>query len=123
GDPLKDFDMIENPVAFFIKDVEDNYYNKLKFEDRVKEKRSELAMLNSQLNLSRQNLSLQPVIGPLLLSLYKKGITEQELTDMNQLLQDYLLETTTTENNQEYKNESKTIVNNILDKGRGYQTF
>jgi len=63
GDPLRDFDMIENPVAFFIKDVEDNYYNKLKFEDRVKEKRNELAMLNSQLNINRHNLSLQPVIG------------------------------------------------------------
>ena len=47
GDPLKDFDMIENPVAFFIKDVEENYYNKLKFEDRVKEKRNELATLNA----------------------------------------------------------------------------
>ena len=46
GDPLKDFDMIENPVAYFIKDVEENYYNKLKFEDRVKEKRNELAKLN-----------------------------------------------------------------------------
>ncbi len=42
GDPLKDFDMIENPVAYFVKDVEDNYYDKLKFEDRVKEKRNEL---------------------------------------------------------------------------------
>ena len=123
GDPLKDFDMIENPVAFFIKDVEDNYYNKLKFQDRVKEKRNELVMLNSQLNINRHNLSLQPVIGPLLLSLYKKGITEQEITDMNQLFQDYLLETTTTDNNQEYKNESNTNVNNTLDKGIGYQTF
>ncbi len=123
GDPLRDFDMIENPVAFFIKDVEDNYYNRLKFEDRVKEKRNELAMLNSQLNINRHNLSLQPVIGPLLLSLYKKGITEQDLTDMNRLFQDYLLETTTTDNNWDNKNDSKTIVNNTLDKGRGYQTF
>lgn len=38
GDPLQDFDMIENPVAFFIKDVEENYYDKLKFEDRVEKK-------------------------------------------------------------------------------------
>ena len=53
GDPLKDFDMIENPVAYFIKDVEENYYDKLKFEDRVKEKRNELAKLNEQLNMSR----------------------------------------------------------------------
>lgn len=89
GDPLKDFDMIENPVAFF-KDVENNYYDKLKFEDRVKKKRNELAMLNEQINKSKQVLYMHPFMGPLLLSLYQKGITEQEIIDMNQLFQEYL---------------------------------
>jgi hypothetical protein len=123
GDPLKDFDMIENPVAFFIKDVEDNYYDKLKFEDRVKQKRNELAMLNEQINKSKQVLYMHPFIGPLLLSLYQKGITEQEITDMNQLFQNYLLETSKTDNNWDNQNESDTNVKNTLDKGRGYQTF
>ena len=125
GDPVKDFDMIENPVAFFIKDVEDNYYDKLKFEDRVNKKRNDLAMLNEQINKSRQILSMQPFIGPLLLSLYQKGITEQEITDMNQLFQEYLLETAKTDNNWDNKNESNTNTNvkNTLDNGRGYQTF
>ena len=123
GNPLKDFDKIENPVALFIKDVEDNYYNKLKFEDRVKEKRNELAMLNTQLNISRQNLSMQPIIGSLLLSLYQKGITEQEITDINQLFQNYLIETAKTDNNWNNKSESNNDVKNPLDKGTGYQTF
>ncbi len=123
GDPLKDFDMIENPVAFFIKDVEDNYYDKLKFEDRVKEKRNELVLINGQLDRSRQYLYMQPFIGPLLLSLYQKGITEQEITDMNQLFQNYMLETAKTDDNQNNKNESNTNVKNTLDKGIGYQTF
>jgi len=123
GDPLKDFDMIENPVAFFIKDVEDNYYDKLKFEDRVKKKRNELAMLNEQINKNRQILSMHQFIGPLLLSLYQKGITEQEITEMNQLFQNYLLETAKTDNNWDNKNESNTNVENTLDKGSGYQTF
>ena len=94
-----------------------------RFEDRVKEKRNELAMLHEQLNSSRQNLSMQPFIGPLLLSLYQKGITEQEITDMNQLFQEYLFETAKTDNNEDNKNESDTNVKNTLDKGRGYQTF
>jgi hypothetical protein len=123
GDPLKDFDMIENPVAFFIKDVEENYYDKLKFEDRVKKKRNELVLVNEQLNMSRHNLYMQPFIGPLLFSLYQKGITEQEITDMNQLFQNYLLETAKTNNNWNSKNESNTNVENTFDKGRGYQTF
>jgi transposase len=110
-------------VSIFIKDVEDNYYDKLQFEDRVKQKRNELAMLHEQLNMSRQNLSMQPFIGPLLLSLYKKGITEQEITDMNQLFQEYLLETAKIDNNEDNNNESDTNVKNTVDKGRGYQTF
>jgi hypothetical protein len=110
-------------VSIFIKDVEDNYYDKLQFEDRVKEKRTELAMLYEQINMSRQNLSMQPFIGPLLLSLYKKGITEQEITDMNQLFQEYLLETAKIDNNEDNNNESDTNVKNTVDKGRGYQTF
>jgi uncharacterized protein YeeX (DUF496 family) len=123
GDPLKDFDMIEDPVAFFIKDVEENYCDKLKFEVRVKKKRNELVLVNEQLNISRQNLSMQPIIGPLLLSLYQKGITEQEITDINQLFQNYMLETAKTNNNKDSKNESNTNVENPLNIDRGYQIF
>ncbi len=91
GDPLKDFDMIENPVAYFIKDVEDNYYNKVKFEDKVNAKRNELSMINVQLNNSRQNLSFQPFIGSTLFSLFQKGINEQDIIEINQVFKDSLL--------------------------------
>jgi len=113
----------EDAVSIFIKDVEENYYDKLGFEDRVREKRNELAMLTEQLNASRQILSMQPFIGPLLVSLYQKGITEQEITDMNQLFQNYLLETATTDTNGNNTTESNKNDKNPLDKGSGYQTF
>ena len=92
GDPFKDFDMIENPVAYFIKDVEDNYYDKLKFEDIVDKKRDELIMINVQLNNSRQNLLLQPFIGSVLLSLHQAGISEQDIIEINQVVRDNLLD-------------------------------
>jgi hypothetical protein len=91
SDPLKNFDMIENPVAYFIKDVEDNYYNKINFEDKVNTKRNELSIINAQLNNSRQNLSLQPFIGSTLFSLFQKGINEQDIIEINQVFQDSLL--------------------------------
>ena len=94
-----------------------------KLEDRVEEKRNELVKLNEQLNINRQYLSMQPFIGPLLVSLYKKGITEQEITDINQLFQNYLLEAAKTDNNWNNKNESSTNSKNTLDNGTGYQTF
>ena len=80
-------------------------------------------MLNVQLNINRQNLSMQPFVGLLLASLYQKGITEQEIIDMNQLFQNYQLEAEKTDNNIDNKNDSNTNVNNTLDKGTGYQTF
>ena len=113
----------EDAVAFFIKDVEDNYYDKLRFEDRVKEKRNELTQVNSQLFINRQMLAIQPFVGPLLVSLYQKGITEQEIIDMNQLFQNYLLEASKTDNNIDNNDESNTDVNNPLGKGIGYQNF
>ena len=83
--------MIENPVAYFIKDVEDNYYNKVKFEDKVNTGRNELFMINAELNSNRQNLSLQPFIGSALFSLFQKGISEQDIIEINQVFQDSLL--------------------------------
>ena len=85
GDSLKDFDRSENPVAFFIKDVENNYYDKLKFEDRVNEKREELDTLNFQVKVGRQNLLSQPWIASTLLSLFKRGITEQDIVEMSRI--------------------------------------
>lgn len=83
--PLRDHDNIENPVAFFMKDVEDNYYNKLKFEDKVNAKRTELSMINAQINYNRQNLKLQPFIGSNLLSLFQKGIDEQDIIEVSRI--------------------------------------
>jgi hypothetical protein len=88
GDSLKDFDRCENPVAFFMKDVEENYHDKLKFEDRVNAKRDELVKLNVQVSEGRQALLLQPFIGSTLFSLFKTGISEQDMVEMNHIFSD-----------------------------------
>lgn len=113
GDSLKDFDRSENPVAFFIKDVENNYHDKLKFEDRVNAKREELSMLNFQVNVGRQNLLSQPVIGSTLLSLFQMGITEQDIVEMShiynesQTIQDHLADDSRNENVQSDASSNK----------------
>jgi hypothetical protein len=88
GESLKDFDRSEDPVAFFMKDVEDNYHDKLKFEDRVNAKRNELAELNVQVNAGKYALSLQPFIGSTLSSLFKTGISEQDMVEMSHIFND-----------------------------------
>jgi hypothetical protein len=101
GDSLKDFDRSENPVAFFIKDVEDNYNDKLKFEDRVNEKRDELVELNAQVSAGRQALFFQPFIGSIFLSLFKTGISEQDIVEMSYIF-----------------NESQTVHDLLADDSR-----
>jgi hypothetical protein len=79
-------------IDAFIKDVEDNYHDKLRFEDKVMEKRKELDMINIQLKSNRQNLLLDPIIGSCLLSLFRNGITEQDIVELVQLFQNSLQE-------------------------------
>ena len=71
----------------FLKDVEEQYDTKLGFESKVKEKREELVVLNNQINASRQILWFTPLIGPSLSNLFQKGIGEQDIVGINQLVE------------------------------------
>jgi hypothetical protein len=71
----------------FLKDVEEQYDTKLGFESKVKEKREELVVLNNQINSSRQILWFTPLIGPTLSNLFQKGIGEQDIIGINQLVE------------------------------------
>ncbi len=71
----------------FLKDLEDQYDTKLGFESKVKEKREELDKLNNQINFDRRMLQATPFIGPALSDLFKKGVSEQDIIDINQLVE------------------------------------
>ncbi len=49
-------------------------------------------MINIQLKSNRQNLLLDPIIGSCLLSLFRNGITEQDIVELVQLFQNSLQE-------------------------------
>ena len=74
-------------VSKFLKDIEEQYDSKLGFEKKVNEKRGELALINRDLNNSRQNLFLNPLVGPSLSNLLQKGIGEQDIININQLVE------------------------------------
>jgi hypothetical protein len=71
----------------FLKDVEEQYDTKLGFESKIKEKREELVVLNNQINASRQILWFTPLIGPSLSNLFQKGLCEQDILGINQLVE------------------------------------
>jgi hypothetical protein len=74
-------------VAKFLKDIEEQYDSKLGFEKKVNEKRGELVLINRELNNSQQNLFLNPFLGPTLSNLLQKGIGEQDIININQLVE------------------------------------
>lgn len=75
-------------VSCFIKDVEEQYYSKLLFEDKVKEERKDLDQLKKEVYKYRQILQWQPFIGSTLQSLFQNGVSEQDIVGINQLAQE-----------------------------------
>ena len=72
-------------VSRFIKDVEEQYYSKLSFQDRVKEDRDDLYQLKKKVHEHRQILQCQPFLGSTLQSLFQNGVSEQDIVGINQL--------------------------------------
>ena len=66
-------------VSFFIKDVEEQYYSKPIFEDKVKEERNDLDQLKKEAYKYRRILQGQPFIGSTLQSLFQNGVSEQDI--------------------------------------------
>jgi hypothetical protein len=77
----------EQAVSKFLKDVEDQYDEKLGFENEVNERKAELALANKALNNSRQSLWFNPWIGPALSYLFQKGLSEQDIISISQLVE------------------------------------
>jgi hypothetical protein len=74
-------------VSKFLKDVEEQYDDKLGFEAKVNEKRGDLVLVNKELSNARQILWFTPLIGPSLSNLLQKGIGEQDIIGINQLVE------------------------------------
>ena len=74
-------------VSKFLKDIEGQYDDKLGFESKVNEKRDELVLVNRELSNSRQILWFIPLVGPSLSNLFQKGIGEQDIIGINQLVE------------------------------------
>jgi hypothetical protein len=62
----------QEAVSKFIKDIKEQYDNKLGFESKVTEKRKELDLLNNQVTICQIKLQMNPFIGPLYFPYSKK---------------------------------------------------
>jgi cell division protein FtsB len=70
----------------FYKDIEEHYDDKLGFELQLNKLRSEISTVNIYLNISRTALLAQPLVGPSLQRLFSKGIVEEDIIELANLL-------------------------------------
>jgi hypothetical protein len=77
---------IGDGVKKFLKDVDDNYDDRLGFASKVEELSSEKTRLTQQLNGIRVQSSLHPAVGQVLLRLVQNGLNEEEIIAIADLI-------------------------------------
>jgi hypothetical protein len=103
-------------VSKFLKDIEEQYDDKLGFESKIIEKKEELAQLKNKINNNRLMYRLEPSIGLTLSNLFQVGITERDIIGISQVVE---LCTNNTDSSSvsspNYQNENK---NNTMEGGK-----
>ncbi|HEX6029220.1 MAG TPA: hypothetical protein VFY64_09285 [Nitrososphaeraceae archaeon] len=73
----------------FIKDVEEQYDDKLGFESKLEKLRSDIVNINNELAISRSKLLVQPLVGSALQTLFENGIKEQDIIELASIFKKY----------------------------------
>jgi hypothetical protein len=77
---------IGDGVKKFLKDVDDNYDDRLGFASKVEKLDLEITRLTQQLNELREQLSVHPLVGTALLRLVQNGLNEEEMISIAGLI-------------------------------------
>jgi cell division protein FtsB len=71
----------------FFKDIEEQYDNKLGFESKVQNLKTEVNTLTQEKKRLHEELLAQPLIGPILFGLFQIGVNEQDIINMAYIFQ------------------------------------
>lgn len=70
----------------FFEDIQRYYYDKIRFEQRIAERKKELAQSNNVLIQAKNILNLYPLVMPALTNLVQKGVSEDDIADTLQII-------------------------------------
>jgi predicted nucleic acid-binding Zn-ribbon protein len=103
-------------VPKFLKDIEEQYDDKLGFESKIIEKKEELAQLKNKINNNLLMYRLEPSIGLTLSNLFQVGITERDIIGISQVVELCTNNTdSSTVSSPNYQNKNK---NNTMEGGK-----
>ena len=71
----------------FFKDIEHDYDNKLGFESKVEKLRLEVSNLSQDQTRLRSETLAQPLVGPMLIRLIQRGVTDQDIVDIAHIVE------------------------------------
>ena len=71
----------------FFKDIKEQYDNKLRFESKVQNLKTEVNTLTQEKKRLHEELLAQPLIGPNLIGLFQIGVNEQDIINMAYIFQ------------------------------------
>jgi hypothetical protein len=77
----------DNAVSKFLKDIEKNYDDNLRFETKIKEIKEEISLLSNQVFNYRIILQSQPITGQVLSGLLQKGMNEHDIINISHLIE------------------------------------
>jgi seryl-tRNA synthetase len=77
---------LDTAVQKFFKDIDEQYDDKLGLESKIDKLRTEVNRLIQEEARLRMQLSILPSIGPLLMILIQRGVSEQDIVDIAELL-------------------------------------
>ncbi|CAN5820324.1 hypothetical protein BH23THE1_BH23THE1_34360 [soil metagenome] len=76
-------------VSKFLKNVEDQYDNKLGFEKKINELKARMEELKDQVPEYQSYLKLQGIVSPTLIHLSNSGVTNEDIIGMNHLVLEF----------------------------------
>lgn len=86
----------------FFADIQQNYYDSVRFESKVIEERKKLAEVKKKLDESTNSLAMQPYLYAALTNLLQKGVSEKDILDTYKIIKSFADGLTKSNNTLEY---------------------
>jgi hypothetical protein len=114
---------VKDSIKKFLKDVEDQYDNKLGFEKKINELKAEMEKLKEEIPGYKSHLTLQASVNPTLIHLTHSGVTSEDIIGMNHLVLEFKNSDFLSDPFDKHTYNSNTKTTNNISNSQYWNTF